>query len=74
MISDDILKIARKARTAAGGNADPLAAAREESPLRAEIFGIDQLEVHAKVIAGWHKLAEMPRRDRLLSCWRSSSR
>jgi hypothetical protein len=40
---------------------------REESPLRAEIFGIEQLQVQAKVIAGWHKLAQIPRRDKLLS-------
>ncbi len=66
MISEGILDLARKARAAASGEADP-AAAREESPLRAEIFGIEQLEVHAKVIAGWHKLAPIPRHDKLLS-------
>jgi hypothetical protein len=61
MISEGILDLARNARAAASGNADPLAAAREESPLRAEIFGIEQLEVHTQVIAGWHKLAPIPR-------------
>lgn len=40
---------------------------REELPLRAEIFGIEQLQAHAKVLADWHKLAAKPRRDKLLS-------
>ena len=67
MIAEGILKLARKTRAAALGDVDPAAALREESPLRAEIFGIEQLEVHAKVIAGWHKMAPIARRDRLLS-------
>src|SRR5271168_3747072 len=48
-------------------NASPAVLSREESPLRAEIFGVEQLQIHAKVVAGWHKLAEIPRRDKLLS-------
>src|SRR5271154_179140 len=41
--------------------------AREELPLRSEIFGVDQLQLHAKIIAGWHKLAQVPGRNQLLS-------
>ncbi|HEY4330392.1 MAG TPA: glycosyltransferase family 2 protein, partial [Phycisphaerae bacterium] len=43
------------------------AAQRGEQPFRAELFSIEQLQVHAKVIAGWHKLSTTPKRDRLLS-------
>ena len=60
----------RKARHAAESfNCKPRApaTAREESPLRSEIFGIEQLQLHAKVIAGWHKLAQVPGRNQLLS-------
>ncbi|MBI4863725.1 MAG: cyclic beta 1-2 glucan synthetase [Candidatus Riflebacteria bacterium] len=39
----------------------------EESPLRSELFSVDQLQVHAKAIAGWHKLAPKPGPDLLLS-------
>src|SRR5687768_10033269 len=31
-----------------------------ESPLRAELFSISQLERHARTIAGWHELARDP--------------
>ncbi|HUO10628.1 MAG TPA: glucoamylase family protein [Phycisphaerae bacterium] len=44
-----------------------MAADREESPLRSELFSIDQLRVHAREIAGWHKLAATPASDRLLT-------
>src|SRR5262245_37648477 len=33
----------------------------DEQPLRAELFGIDQLQRHAKAIAGWHEIN--PRKD-----------
>ncbi len=52
---------------AMSGDTAPAAAPREETPLRAELFGIEQLQVHARVIAGWHKLAAVPQRDKLLS-------
>jgi cyclic beta-1,2-glucan synthetase len=42
-------------------------AAPEESPFRSELFSVEQLQVHAQVLAGWHKLAAAPGRDRLLS-------
>ena len=45
----------------------PAEGAREELPLRSEIFGVEQLQVHAKVIAGWHKLGDVPGRNQLLS-------
>lgn len=38
----------------------------DEAPLRAELFSIDQLERHAKVIAASHKLASGRARDELL--------
>jgi cellobiose phosphorylase len=38
----------------------------EEPPLRAELFNIEQLENHAKVIARSHQLAGGSRRDKLL--------
>jgi hypothetical protein len=38
----------------------------EEPPLRAELFSIDQLEQHAKMIAASHELAAGRVRDKLL--------
>ena len=38
----------------------------DEAPLRAELFSIDQLERHAKIIAASHKLASGQARDELL--------
>lgn len=38
----------------------------DETPLRAELFSIDQLERHAKLIAGLHTLASGRARDELL--------
>ena len=55
------------ASLAARGTTGSTEASREESPLRSELFGVEQLQVHAKVIANWHKLAAVPRRDKLLS-------
>jgi cellobiose phosphorylase len=43
------------------------AVAKEESPFRSELFSVEQLQVHAQVLAGWHKISETPGRDRLLS-------
>jgi len=39
----------------------------DEAPLRSELFGIHQLELHARSLAGWHKIALRPGSDRLLS-------
>lgn len=39
----------------------------EESTLRSELFSIEQLQVHAQVIAGWHKTSKILRGDELLS-------
>ena len=39
----------------------------DEQPLRAELFSIDQLERHAKVMAASHRLATGRARDKLLS-------
>ena len=38
----------------------------EEPPLRAELLNVDQLERHARSIAGAHRLATIPVEDRLL--------
>jgi cellobiose phosphorylase len=38
----------------------------DEQPLRAELFSVDQLERHAKALAGWHELADRRGADRLL--------
>ena len=38
----------------------------EESPFRSELFNIEQMRVHAGVIAESHKLAAIPHRDQLL--------
>ena len=38
----------------------------EEQPLRAELFSVDQLERHARVIAGQHQLGISRARDMLL--------
>jgi cyclic beta-1,2-glucan synthetase len=38
----------------------------DEQPLRAELFSVDQLERHAKALAGWHELATRRGGDRLL--------
>src|ERR1700690_1510654 len=39
------------------GDATPLSPPAGEQPLRGELFSIDQLERHAKSLAGWHRLA-----------------
>jgi cyclic beta-1,2-glucan synthetase len=38
----------------------------DEQPLRAELFSVDQLERHAKALAGWHELMTRRGADRLL--------
>ena len=40
---------------------------RGEQPLRAELFSTDQLEQHAKALAGWHQVTSDAVPDRLLS-------
>jgi cellobiose phosphorylase len=50
-------------------SADPetaLSKAADEQPLRAELFNVDQLERHAKAIAGSHQLAVGRASDKLL--------
>ncbi len=39
----------------------------DEQPLRSELFSTDQLEQHAKAMAGWHEVDKRPGRDRLLA-------
>ena len=39
---------------------------RDEQPLRSELFSTDQLEQHAKALAGWHRVTERAQPDRLL--------
>jgi cellobiose phosphorylase len=46
-------------RPAAGADG----ARSHESPLRAELFSVSQLERHARTIAGWHELAPAPGHD-----------
>jgi cyclic beta-1,2-glucan synthetase len=48
---------ARRARREASA-----AAPIRESPLRAELFSVSQLERHARTLAGWHELAAGPDR------------
>ncbi|MDR3632866.1 MAG: glucoamylase family protein [Isosphaeraceae bacterium] len=38
----------------------------EEQPLRSELFSVDQLELHAKAVAGWHQVDRARGPDRLL--------
>ena len=40
---------------------------RDEQPLRSELFSTDQLEQHAKALAGWHEVDKRTGPDRLLS-------
>jgi hypothetical protein len=40
---------------------------RDEQPLRSELFTTDQLEQHAKALAGWHVVDKRGGPDRLLS-------
>ena len=40
---------------------------RDEQPLRSELFTTDQLEQHAKALAGWHEVNQQVGPDRLLS-------
>ena len=40
---------------------------RDEQPLRAELFSTDQLEQHAKAMAGWHEVDKRTGPDRLLN-------
>jgi len=35
----------------------------DESPMRAELFSVSQLERHARAIAGWHELASVSGHD-----------
>ncbi len=44
----------------------PQQGAEEEPPLRAELFSIDQLERHAKLVAGAHEVVVGRARDKLL--------
>jgi cyclic beta-1,2-glucan synthetase len=37
-----------------------------ERPFRSELYSIGQLERHAKLLAGWHRLSASPQRDRLV--------
>ncbi len=39
----------------------------DEQPLRSELFSVDQLELHAKALAGWHRLHTTRGPDLLLS-------
>ena len=39
----------------------------DESPLRSELFSADQMELHGKVLAGMHRLADGRARERLLA-------
>ncbi len=39
----------------------------DEQPLRSELFSTDQLEQHAKALAGWHEVDKRPGRTVCLS-------
>ena len=45
---------------------DAAAMFTDEAPLRADLFSVDQLESHAKALAGWHEVDEAGGPDRLL--------
>ncbi len=51
----------------ANGNGQSYQHRADEPPLRAELFSVNQLEQHAKSIAGWHKVGDEPASDLLLS-------
>lgn len=40
---------------------------RDDQPLRSELFSTDQLEQHARALAGWHEVDKRTGPDRLLS-------
>jgi len=42
-------------------------ASSDEQPLRSELFSVDQLELHAKAVAGWHQVDGKRGPDLLLS-------
>ncbi len=52
-------------RTPSNGNGHAESAA-DEQPLRAELYSVDQLERHAKGLAGWHQLARGRAPDKLI--------
>jgi cyclic beta-1,2-glucan synthetase len=47
----------RSASSNDNGNGEVPTPGNGELPLRAELFSIDQLERHAKTLAGWHRVA-----------------
>lgn len=49
---------------ARGGGLPPPAG--DEQPLRSELLSVDQLELHAKALAGWHQVDRKRGTDRLL--------
>jgi cellobiose phosphorylase len=51
-----------------GGDGAPLRNGRfvEEEPFRAELFSVNQLERHARSLAGWHEVGRVRGPDRLL--------
>ena len=51
---------------AAGGTDEAAAFFANDPPLRADLFSVDQLETHAKALAGWHEVDEAGGPDRLL--------
>jgi len=64
VISEKLKRLKSWRHTADRGTS-PIQSA-EEQPLRAELFSLDQLERHAKVIAASHQLATGRQRDQLL--------
>jgi hypothetical protein len=63
-VSDNLLRLLSW-RKSAGRDGSPSKIA-DESPLRAELFSLDQLERHAKTLASSHRLASGQARDKLL--------
>ena len=64
-VSDIVKTSGRLSRLLPGGNGRTEVIAPEQ-PLRAELFSVDQLEQHAKALAGWHEIDERRGKDRLL--------
>ena len=65
-LSRNLLKLLRQTRRSAVQNDSLLSEAADEQPLRAELYSIEQLERHGKLIAAVHPLAVGRSDDRLL--------
>jgi cyclic beta-1,2-glucan synthetase len=59
-------KTLRRLRARLGGKRSTRKYAKDEPPLRSELFSADQMERHGRTLAGWHRLTPGRPMDRLL--------